>query len=81
MKRAVLYRPFRRGLIKKHPLKPGTLVFWLDSKSPYWVIEFQIHNGIGGSYWLTDAKGNSACASRDELAFTPPDTVESSKEE
>jgi hypothetical protein len=50
----------------------GTMVFWGDDDCrPWWVVEWQEHNGPGGAYWITNAKGVSAVACEEELSFCP----------
>jgi hypothetical protein len=46
-------------------LKPGTAVRWNGSR--WKVVEWQPHNGIGGSYWLRNAKGESGVAGPEEV--------------
>lgn len=45
--------------------KPGTAVTWAGKK--WTVVEWQPQNGIGGSYWLRNAKGQSAVAGPEEV--------------
>ena len=44
---------------------PGTVVRWGGER--WKVVEWQPHNGIGGSYWLRNAKGESGVAGHDEV--------------
>jgi hypothetical protein len=54
---------FRMGV--KKPLKPGTKVTWAGKR--WTVVEWQPHNGIGGSYWLQNAKGETGVAGPGEV--------------
>lgn len=53
--------------MKNTILKPGAKVRWTPSGDAYSVVEWQPENGIGGAYWLKNAKGESAVASPDEV--------------
>jgi hypothetical protein len=49
----------------------GTMVFWLKDAKPWWIVEWQDHNGIGGSYWITNYIGTSGGACENELSLFP----------
>lgn len=49
----------------------GTLVFWLEDKKPWWIVEWQENNGTIGAYWIVDANGKSGVASEGELSLFP----------
>lgn len=48
-------------------LKPGAVVTWCGAGGKWTVVEWQPRNGINGSYWLKNSRGDSACAGRDEV--------------
>lgn len=52
-------------------LPPGTMVFPWNRREPWWVVKWQEHNGIGGSYWIVDASGNNGCVGVDEITRQP----------
>lgn len=54
---------FRLGV--KKPLRPGTKVTWAGRR--WTVVEWQPHNGIGGAYWLQNAKGQDGVAGPEEV--------------
>lgn len=54
----------------KKPLKPGTKVTWAGRR--WTVVEWQPHNGIGGAYWLQNAKGQDGVAGPDEVKKVSP---------
>jgi hypothetical protein len=51
-------------------LKPGAAVTWAGSR--WKVVEWQPTNGVGGSYWLRNAKGDDAVAGPDEVKVARP---------
>lgn len=59
---------FRLGV--KKPLKPGTKVAWAGKR--WTVVEWQPHNGLGGSYWLQNSKGQDGVAGPDEVRKVSP---------
>jgi hypothetical protein len=49
-------------------IERGTLVFWGDDRKPWWIAEWQPHNGPG-CYVLIDAEGSIGTATPDELSL------------
>lgn len=56
---------------KRPKFARGTMVFWLEDKKPWWIVEWQPDNGIGGSYWITDYIGTCGGAGERELSLFP----------
>lgn len=60
---------FRLGIGEPKRFAPGTAVLW--GRSRWKVVEWQPDNGIGGSYWLRNAKGKDGVAGPDEVRRAP----------
>lgn len=55
----------------------GTMIFWGDDdRRPWWVVEWQENNGTSGAYWITNADGDPAVASEEELSLWPSEGSE-----
>jgi hypothetical protein len=61
----ILNTTFRLGIGDDERLKPGTVVRWAGGR--WKVVEWQPHNGVGGAYWLRNAKGEDGVAGPEEV--------------
>lgn len=62
---AAILRGIGEGKASEPVLKPGTPVRWAGGE--WKVVEWQPENGVGGSYWLKNRRGDSGVAGPREV--------------